>query len=203
MFSIFGCMKPCMKKKDASSLIMEITKVTSISISCLRMVAAAFLIKVLNTIRSFVLSNSISSGDVEYDEREQNNFNRLAKRAIQVIFSWITADTIFFLIPSSTKDDLFQFPVPSFLIGEKASKILNIICVTSIPASILPKTISCTTCIGVMLIGMRTKLRVLAHRFELISHQSISNEDQLYERIDRDLREFLIQHRMYLRLNRL
>lgn len=187
------------EKKDVSLIIMEFTKVTGITISFLRMVAAAMLIKPITTLRRFVSSHTFNSGDAKYDECEQNKFNRFSRKAIQTMFVWITVDTILLFMPSSIKDELFQYPLPSFWIGKKASRILNRFLVSFIPATIFPKTISCTAYIGVILIGMRTKLRLLAHRFEMIAQKLAVNEDQDYEGIRRELRQVLIQHQKYLR----
>lgn len=176
---------------------MEVTKVTSISISCVRMVSLALLAKPITILRCFITSNSVCSGDAEYDEREHRKFNQYARRSMQFFFSWIAMDTVLFSIP--TEDDLFSFPRPASWIGKNAWKVVNTLFVSLIPTSVLPKTVGCTACVGVILTGMRTKLRLVAHRLEMISKQSVSDEVQNFERVSREVREALEQHLDYLK----
>ncbi|XP_062705117.1 uncharacterized protein LOC109406415 [Aedes albopictus] len=184
-------------KEDASLIIMEVTKITGISISFLRMVAAAMLIEPFTTLRRFVSGNSVNSGDAQYDECERNKFNRFARTAMTLIVMWITTDTILFAIPSSTKDELFKFPLMLSAIGETASRILNIVLVSCIPACVFPKTAGCTAYIAVLLKGMRMKLRMLAHRFERITGQSALCEDKYFDHVNWEVRHALLQHLEY------
>ncbi|KXJ76122.1 hypothetical protein RP20_CCG010302 [Aedes albopictus] len=176
---------------------MEVTKITGISISFLRMVAAAMLIEPFTTLRRFVSANSVNSGDAQYDECERNKFNGFARTAMTLIVMWITTDTILFAIPSSTKDELFKFPLMLSGIGETASRILNIVLVSCIPACVFPKTAGCTAYIAVLLKGMRMKLRMLAHRFERITEVPAIYEDEYFDHVNWEVQHALLQHLEY------
>lgn len=178
---------------------MELTKVAGALISLLRMLATGQLIKPITILRCFITSNSITSGNVDYDERELAKFNRFARIIIQSIFFWVFIDTILFPFANSTGYELFRFRLPSSWVGERTSNFLNTFLVGATPVAIIPKIICCTACIGVILTGMRTKLHLLAHRFKKIV-QLDPNDEQYFERVVHDLREAVDQHAVYWRL---
>ncbi|XP_029725476.2 uncharacterized protein LOC115265253 [Aedes albopictus] len=175
---------------------MELTKVAGALISLLRMLATGQLIKPITILRCFITSNSITSGNVDYDERELAKFNRFARIIIQSIFFWVFIDTILFPFANSTGYELFRFRLPSSWVGKRASNFLNTFLVGATPVAIIPKIICCTACIGVILTGMRTKLHLLAHRFKKIV-QLDPNDEQYFERVVHDLREAVDQHAVY------
>lgn len=187
-------------KEDMSLVILETTKLMCITISCLRMVAARIFIEPITILRQFILSPTRHSKDRAYDEHEQSKFNRAARKVLQIIFSWLVIDTIVFAFPNATKNEVFKFPLQLSWIGHKTMNLYIFLVVGSIPGSILPKTIGCTVCFVVSLMGMRTKLRLLAHRFQQISQKPDSHDNQYFAWVQREVQDALVQYLEFWRL---
>ncbi|XP_021707651.1 uncharacterized protein LOC110678721 [Aedes aegypti] len=128
---------------------------------------------------------------------EQLEFRNTVRRTVQIIFGFIVVDTVLLVIPNSMKNDLLGLPHALTLMGRGTSEMLNFILASFLSVSSSPKYFSSTACVGVTLVGMRTKLRIISHRFKLISQQTFSSEEQCFKRINGEVKEALAQHLEY------
>ncbi|XP_062698972.1 uncharacterized protein LOC134284249 [Aedes albopictus] len=182
------------EKKDAALVILELMKVAFISVACLKVVSIAFLKKPIATLRQFIYSSSIHSGDEPFDELEQRKFNRTIRRVIQVIFGLMTVDTFIMSIPNFSTNGMLELPHALTLAGECTSSILSVLLANLLAISVVPKYFSCTASVGTTLLGLRTKLRILSRRFKLISQQHFSCGERCFEHVNKEILEAVDQH---------
>ncbi|EJY57612.1 AAEL017009-PA [Aedes aegypti] len=185
------------EEKKAALVVWELMKVIFIFVAYLKVVLVVQLKGSIATLRQFIRSNHICSGDIEYDELEQNKFNKIVRITIQVVFVLIIIDTLILSVPNFSNNDLLKLPHLLALTGMFPSYILKILLTSCLGISVIPKYFACTACVGAVLIGMRTRLRILAHRFEHISQQDFTSEEKAFECVNRDIQEALAQHLEY------
>ncbi|XP_062712400.1 uncharacterized protein LOC109423985 [Aedes albopictus] len=169
-------------------------KVAFVSVACLKVVSVAFLKKSIATLRMFICSNRINSGDEAYDELEQSKFNRTIRRVIQVIFGLMAVDTCIMSIPNSSTNGMLELPHVLTLAGKCTSGILSVLLTSFLGISVVPKYFSCTASVGASLLGMRTKLRILNRRFKLISQQNFSSGEKCFKRVNKEILEAVNHH---------
>ncbi|XP_062711048.1 uncharacterized protein LOC109417563 [Aedes albopictus] len=168
--------------------VMALLKLTSICLSCLKTVAIVFLKEPIATLRTFILSQRINSGDEVFDALECRKLNETARTMLRCMLGLIVVEMILLSIPNQTMDNVFRMPPVLLHIGETPSRIVHALFMCSLPVFLLPRLFSNIAYIGVLIMGMQMKLRMLAHRYRGMLNLTASNVESYLDRVDNDLR---------------
>nr|XP_029709479.1 uncharacterized protein LOC109417563 [Aedes albopictus] len=164
--------------------VMALLKLTSICLSCLKTVAIVFLKEPIATLRTFILSQRVNSGDEVFDALERRKLNETARTMLRCMLGLIVVEMILLSIPNQTMDNVFRMPPVLLHIGETPSRIVHALFMCSLPVFLLPRLFSNIAYIGVLIMGMQMKLKMLAHRYRGMLNLTASNVENYLERVD-------------------
>ncbi|XP_021704693.1 uncharacterized protein LOC110677740 isoform X2 [Aedes aegypti] len=150
-------------------------------------------------VRNIVAGNRIFSGDDTYDKLEQKQFNQSARKMMRVLYALLIIDAIFLCIPCAATKKLFTLPPPLLRAGPFLSSVLYVSSAQLLVLGAVPKFFSNMACIGTLIIGMRMRLKILAHRWECILNYPIESLKFYFERMDREVRTVVDQQMEYCR----
>ncbi|XP_062551325.1 uncharacterized protein LOC134216467 [Armigeres subalbatus] len=184
---------------DVSAKALSFLKIVVVCSSGFKVLALIVLKDPLSTIRNFLLDNRVNSGDKAFDQFEQINFNRSARKMVRLMFGLVSVETIILSIPNETMARVYAIPPPMDKAGKLITNLLYQIFVSSIAFSLLPGLFSHLSCAGVLIMGMRMKLKMLEHRCNQLAKMSIVDEVNYFEIMSREVREFIRQQMEYTR----
>lgn len=168
-------------------------KFTGICACCLRSSCVAYFKKSFETFKNFIIYESTNSGDIVFDELERHKFQTHARLILQAVFGLIISDTILLSIPCTATRNLIGFPVQFSVASEWASRVLQVLLVSSFPLATFSKFTSSMASNVILLLGMRAKLNIVAHRYRLILNRHLLKAEHSMERLDLEVRAALIQ----------
>ncbi|XP_021697065.1 uncharacterized protein LOC5578227 isoform X2 [Aedes aegypti] len=172
------------KFDDTSLVVFDMVKVAVTLLSGMRILSIVLLREPIASLRNFVTSNRLNSGDAVFDELERRRFNKFSRAALLVIYGATVLDTILLSVPNSSKDSVLELPPQLVSTGKYASNTLYFLFVGLLALSIVPKMFSALSCSQVLLVGMRWKFKMLVHRYETIANLRLLDVDDYYERIE-------------------
>ncbi|XP_011493770.2 uncharacterized protein LOC23687403 [Aedes aegypti] len=185
-------------EEDGSFLIVcEILIVISLSFACMKVFAINCLRGSLHTLRNFIIGTRVNSGDESFDEFQQLKFFRSARFMMLIVFGLIASDTVLFMIPNRYADVILGLPPQLYMIGKPASSVVNFLLVTFSALGFFPKYLSNVTYIGILLIGMHSKLTSLVHRYRLMLNHPVSSPNQYFEWMSCEVEMVSIQQLEY------
>ncbi|EJY57775.1 AAEL017050-PA [Aedes aegypti] len=181
------------KQNDVLGIVVEMIKFTGICACCLRSSCVAYFKKSFETFKNFIIYESTNSGNIVFDELERHKFQKYARLMLQAVFGLIISDTILLSIPCTATRNLIGFPVQFSVASEWASRVLQVLLVISFPLATFPKFTSSMASNVILLLGMRAKLNIVAHRYRLILNRHLLKAEHSMERLDLEVRAALIQ----------
>lgn len=153
----------------------------------------------IEEVRRFISSSRVTSGDKDYDALQQRKFNQHARTMIRLIFGFMFATYLFLSIPNPATEMALGLPPELLVFGKGVTCFLYFFAVNFIPFAVYPRFLTNSTTFYTLLLGMRTKLNLLTHRYERILNQPILEASQYFNRMDRMLKEALEHHMQYWR----
>nr|XP_029722630.1 uncharacterized protein LOC115263535 [Aedes albopictus] len=188
------------KKDDVALAVFEGLKLFIYFVSFSKMLVFAHLQKPIAAVRNFVVGNSVTSGNKDFDDLEQRKFNHYARATIKLSIGLMLVNVVAVSVPNTVTEKALGLPPLLQGFGQPMSSILRCLAINCMPLGIVPRFFTNFTIVVTLLLGMRAKLRMLAHRYAQILIRSRTDADYTLERIDRDLRETLDQQLEYWRV---
>ncbi|KXJ79464.1 hypothetical protein RP20_CCG000712 [Aedes albopictus] len=184
---------------DVTLKINSLLKITTIVMSCLKVLMINHFREPAQNLKNFILSQTVTSGFKSTDDLDRRKFNSIALRMLRAMFALLIADLILLSFPNQTMDNAFRMP-PLLLqhMGKFSLRILCSFFVCALPLVFVPRYFTHLSCMGILIMGMRMKLQMLAHRFRRITHLPVVNAKYNLEQINDELREILNQHMEYM-----
>ncbi|KXJ69383.1 hypothetical protein RP20_CCG027386 [Aedes albopictus] len=118
---------------------------------------------------------------------------------MRLLFAVFITDAVLLCTPCAATEKLFTLPPPLSAAGPIISPILHICSAQLLFLGAVPKFFSNMACIGALIIGMHTKLKILAHRWNRILNHPLETPKCYFERMDREVRIVLDQQTDYWR----
>ncbi|XP_062716667.1 uncharacterized protein LOC134292026 [Aedes albopictus] len=181
------------RKENMPIFLLEVVKTTSIALISLKLLLMIHLRKPLDSVRSFINSDRVRSGDDAYDELVYGKFNRSGRRMIRVIFGLIGLEAVLMTFPCSTTRRVFRLPRQLMGAGKNVASLVNFLYLGLLPVGMCPRFFTNLTSLGILLMGMRAKLKILAHRYQRMLAQSPLEETQYYKFMVLEVREIMDQ----------
>ncbi|XP_062549934.1 uncharacterized protein LOC134214629 [Armigeres subalbatus] len=144
--------------------------------------------KPISSLRNAIISDRVNSGDRAFDEREYRRFNKSGRTMLLIIYGLVIVDTVLLSIPHPMKDSVLELPPQLARSGKAASGVLYFFFLGFIALSLIPRVFCSLACIGILLMGLRLKLKLLANRYETIIGYIFLDADSYYERVGREVR---------------
>lgn len=151
------------------------------------------------TVLNFITNKKFNSGDEAYDELVQKEFNRSACTMMRIIYGMTAANGVTLLIPSEVTEQALGMPPPLANHGKLLKRFFYLTSTQLLCIGTVPKFLSNMACIGMLIMGMRCKLKILAHRYYRVLNQTSSSPDVYFSRMERDVRDLLNQQMEYWR----
>ncbi|XP_062715836.1 uncharacterized protein LOC109414917 [Aedes albopictus] len=180
-------------KDHVLRIVVELLKLTGICACCLRVTCMVYSKERIETIKRFITYDTSDSGDSTFDEQQRQNFKKHARAIVQTVFGLIITDTILLTIPCSATRNLIGFPTQLSFVGQRASSVLHFLLVTGFPLATFSKFTCSMANNVVLLLGMRVKLNIVAHRYRQIFKQECLDQEQRFDHMNEELRKALIQ----------
>ncbi|XP_062716041.1 uncharacterized protein LOC134291818 [Aedes albopictus] len=172
-------------------------KLSGIFVAGAKVTLVAYFGTSIGHVRNLITGNSINSGDEAYDELEYAKFKKLARKMMLVVYTVLIVDAFLMFIPCAATQELFTLPPPLSRAGPALSPVLYTCAAQLLFLGAVPKFFSNLACIGTLIIGMRSKLQVLVHRWDRILNHPLESPRLYFERMDRELRIVLDQQMEY------
>ncbi|XP_062549917.1 uncharacterized protein LOC134214598 [Armigeres subalbatus] len=154
---------------------------------------------VIAEVRKCITNNRVNSGDTDYDQQEQRNFNQTIRTMIRTLLVFSFAISVLFTMPNPVIRKSIGLPPQLLPKRPIVSSILNSVVMYWAALIIQHRHATTLTCIGTLLLGMRSKLRLLVHRYNRILAQPVINEQEFFSNIGPEIRETLKNHVEYWR----
>ncbi|XP_011493649.2 uncharacterized protein LOC23687386 [Aedes aegypti] len=177
---------------DVANKLMGILKCSSSILASAKMLVMIHLREPLGILRNYVLDDRVNSGDKVYDEFEQRKLNQTARFMFRAMLGLLIAEMTLLSIPNQTMASMFRMPPWG------ASNYLYHFFVTTLPLGLLPRLLSHMSYVGILIMGMRMKLGMMAHRYQRMTSASDLDLDQYFEGVNRELRETFKQQVEFL-----
>ncbi|XP_021702051.1 uncharacterized protein LOC23687434 [Aedes aegypti] len=184
---------------DNSVKVMALLKLTSICLACLKTAAIVLLRKPIETLRTFILSERVNSSDHIFDELERSNVNQTGRTMMRAMLGLIVVEMILLSIPNQTMDNVFRMAPLLLRMGEPSARVLHVLFMCSLPLFLLPRLFSNIAYIGILILGMRMRLKMLTHRYHEMLRIPDSDVDYYLEIVNKKLRKTLCQHMEFMR----
>ncbi|XP_021704698.1 uncharacterized protein LOC23687598 [Aedes aegypti] len=110
---------------------------------------------------------------------------------MRVIIIIIIANAVLLLIPSAATKQALALPPPLSNYGKHVSCIVYLFSTQLLFLGTVPKFLSNMACIGMLIMGMRFKLKILAHRYFRMLNQPVVSSEKHFARMERDVKEVL------------
>nr|NP_001345549.1 odorant receptor 102 precursor [Aedes aegypti] len=178
---------------NTAILLIEAVISSSIVLICMKMLLMIHLKIPLASLRQFIDSNRIYSGDKTYDERVFSKFHNSARKIPQVVFALIGLETILLSIPSSARKAVFKLPHQLIGAGKHVSFLVNLLYFGRLPLGMCPRFFTNLGSLGALLMGMRAKLKILAHRYQQTFAHLGLDEKQYFAYMKLEMREIMDQ----------
>ncbi|XP_062550216.1 uncharacterized protein LOC134214959 [Armigeres subalbatus] len=169
--------------ENLSLVVWSVAKISGWIAAVLKMLLIALLREPIEAIRKFIKSNGVNSGDDQYDEIETRSFNQYAITMIKIIICITLVQFVFMSVPNSAANVAFALPPELSGTGRLVSNVLRWLTVPSIPLAMNVRVLSNSITVGVLLLGMRAKLRMLAHRYEQMLNLPSMNADYYLQQV--------------------
>ncbi|XP_062537877.1 uncharacterized protein LOC134206204 [Armigeres subalbatus] len=184
-------------EENVLKIVLEGLMSASFFFAGLKVLSLVLFREQIANIRNFITSNRVNSCDKHYDQLEHNRFNQSVKTLLHVIFILIIVNVVFLSVPNSTTDSLLRMPPFMTMLGPNATHVLYFCFVKLMALGILPRYFSSMACIGTLLMGMRTNLRILGHRYRQMLHQPNQTVEKYFENLNHEVRTALNQQLQY------
>ncbi|XP_011493189.2 uncharacterized protein LOC23687543 isoform X1 [Aedes aegypti] len=187
------------KNSELFEVVFHIMKLSGIFVAGAKASLVVYYETPIANVRSLIIGNRINSGDEAYDRLERMKFNRSGRKMMRVVYGVIFVDALLLLIPCAATKKLLDLPPPFSRAGPFTSSILYVLSAQLLFVGVIPKFFCNMACIGTLIIGMRTRLKVLAHRWDRILNYPMECPEFYFERMDREVRIVLDQQMEYWR----
>ncbi|KXJ72946.1 hypothetical protein RP20_CCG016854 [Aedes albopictus] len=179
--------------------IFMITKIVGVIAVLAKWLLLMFQKDSVCTVLNFITSKRVKSGDDAHDELAQKQFNRSACTMMRISFAMTAANAVLLFIPSEITEQALGMPPPLTRYGKLATRLFYLTSTQLMFLGIVPKFLSNMVCIGMLIMGMRCKLEILAHRYKCVLSQPFVNPEIYFSRLEQDVREVLNQQMEYWR----
>ncbi|XP_062714160.1 uncharacterized protein LOC134290943 [Aedes albopictus] len=184
---------------ELSGIVFHTIKESAIIIAGAKVLLVLYFESSIGNVRDFITGSRINSGDPTFDEMEHTKFNQSVRKMMRLLFAVFITDAVLLCTPCAATEKLFTLPPPLSAAGPIISPILHICSAQLLFLGAVPKFFSNMACIGALIIGMHTKLKILAHRWNRILNHPIEPPRCYFERMDREMRIVLDQQTEYWR----
>nr|XP_029721546.1 uncharacterized protein LOC109621914 [Aedes albopictus] len=114
-----------------------------------------------------------------------------------VVYVLIILDTVLLSIPNHSAEGIIGVPPQFSWIGGPVASIVSFLLVSLLAVGFFPKYLSNVTCVGILLMGMHAKLKIVAYRYDRLLNEPVLNCGQYFTRIDREIRGIFVQQLEY------
>lgn len=186
---------------DVINVVQELIKFVGFCICIMKVALLHVLKEPISTLISFITNKRIHSGDASFDEREQQKFNKSSRLLVLSIGGLILTDTACLSIPAAATESVLGLPPQLIWTGKAGyvSAFLRFLFVNLMSIGIYPRFFSNLACTGILLMGMRTKLRILAHRYRQMLKRVDQGLEYNFEQVNQDIKEASDQQLEYWR----
>ncbi|XP_062716040.1 uncharacterized protein LOC134291816 [Aedes albopictus] len=180
-------------------VVFHLMKLSGIFVAGAKVSLVAYFGESVANVRRLITDNRINSGDKTYDDLEKAKFNRSARKVMRAVFGVIFVDAILLIIPSSATKKLLNLPPPLSRTGPIISPVLWVCSAQLLFVGVIPKFYCNMACVGTLILGMRMKLKILAHRWDRILNHPLEWPEYYFERMECEVRITLNQQTEYWR----
>ncbi|XP_062550256.1 uncharacterized protein LOC134215008 [Armigeres subalbatus] len=181
------------KSETAFQIVLDVIKVTVVCLVGVRVLLIVSLEKPITSLRKSITSDRVNSGDRAFDELEYRRFNKSGRAMLLIIYGLIIIDTILLSIPNPMKDSVLELPPQLCRVGKQMSGVFYFAFVGFIALSMIPRMFCSLACSGILLMGLRLKLKMLTHRYKTIIEYPFLDADRYYSRVDREVQNVVDQ----------
>ncbi|EJY58102.1 AAEL017505-PA [Aedes aegypti] len=187
------------KQQNTASVVLQVIKLAAISVTILKLVVLIVLTNSIALVKIFVSSSHVKSGNDSFDKIEQMKLKQSSNIIMGVVYVLIIAETIFLSIPNKATEIAFSAPHALAWTNKYGSAIFQFLIISLLPIGTYPRFFSNITTTAILLLGMRMKLKMLAHRYERMLKLCCLEDDYYYDCLRRELKVALKQHMEYWR----
>lgn len=187
------------KNDDLFEFSWAMVKLSTIFVSGMKVFIIIHSKKAIESLRNFIISDRVFSGDDSYDVIQEKKYKQTARTALRVTYCIIIIDIVLLTIPYAGSESFLELPSLFISFGKHFKQISRFFAVSLLSLGFLPRILSSIIYIGTLFMGMRAKYMILAHRYGLILHRYSQNPDADFEIMNSELQDALTQELEFLR----